>query len=253
MDARKITMADIAEEVGVSKATVSRILNGVASVHPDYRKRVEEAVKRHNYRPNMLARSLRASPGTYGPTFAERMNKNQDSKAAIARRAAQFIEDGMTVFLDAGSTVLEAAYLLGSFRDLVVVTTSVAAVEILKRWDHQIVVAGGTYVPEVAATTGTLAGLAFSKYRADVALIGVSALSSKGELRCYSAERCRVKRAMIRNSVLRIVLADHTKVGTGGPRFRIPLQEVDYVVTDAPFNLERIDGVTRPKVLVAEI
>ncbi len=53
-----VTMKDVAERAGVSLMTVSRVLNQTAAVSPDTRKRVEQAVKDLNYRPNLGARRL---------------------------------------------------------------------------------------------------------------------------------------------------------------------------------------------------
>ena len=44
------TIAAIAGEVGVSVATVSKVLNGRADVAPDTRAKVEESLERHRYR-----------------------------------------------------------------------------------------------------------------------------------------------------------------------------------------------------------
>nr|QLK00986.1 LacI family DNA-binding transcriptional regulator [Micromonospora carbonacea] len=48
--ARSATIATIAEEVGVSVATVSKVLNGRADVSPETRARVEASLDRHRYR-----------------------------------------------------------------------------------------------------------------------------------------------------------------------------------------------------------
>jgi len=53
------TIKDVAEAAGVSRATVSRVLNGHPWVSEKTRQLVLEAVKRTNYHPNNLARSLR--------------------------------------------------------------------------------------------------------------------------------------------------------------------------------------------------
>ena len=53
------TIKDVAEAAGVSRATVSRVLNGHPWVSQKTRELVMEAVKITNYHPNSLARSLR--------------------------------------------------------------------------------------------------------------------------------------------------------------------------------------------------
>ncbi len=55
---KDVTIQDIARAAGVSKSTVSRVLNGTAVVRPEKRKAVEEATKRLGFKPNVVARSL---------------------------------------------------------------------------------------------------------------------------------------------------------------------------------------------------
>jgi LacI family kdg operon repressor len=53
-------MADVAKEANVSKSTVSQYLNQrFEYMGEDTKKRVEEAIQKLNYRPNIIARSLR--------------------------------------------------------------------------------------------------------------------------------------------------------------------------------------------------
>ncbi|MDR2752130.1 MAG: LacI family transcriptional regulator [Clostridiales bacterium] len=53
-----ITMTEIASLTGVSQATVSRALNGSASVRPEIAKKVLDCAREHNYQPNFIAQSL---------------------------------------------------------------------------------------------------------------------------------------------------------------------------------------------------
>lgn len=52
------TIDDVARAAGVSKATVSRVVNNLRTVDPTIAERVREAVARLNYAPNSSARSL---------------------------------------------------------------------------------------------------------------------------------------------------------------------------------------------------
>lgn len=56
--AKQPTIQDVAALAGVSRGTVSRVLNGSPKVSPAARKAVEAAVKKTNYRVNPHARSL---------------------------------------------------------------------------------------------------------------------------------------------------------------------------------------------------
>lgn len=53
------TIKDVAQTAGVSTATVSRVLANNAPIKPETRERVLNAIAQLNYRPNLIARSLR--------------------------------------------------------------------------------------------------------------------------------------------------------------------------------------------------
>ena len=54
-----VTMQDVANKAGVSKSTVSHVINKTRTVDERTRKKVEEAMQSLSYVPNALARSLR--------------------------------------------------------------------------------------------------------------------------------------------------------------------------------------------------
>ncbi len=53
-----VTIQDVAKKAGVSKATVSRVLNGKNVVREDMRQRVFRAIEETGFSPNLLARQL---------------------------------------------------------------------------------------------------------------------------------------------------------------------------------------------------
>jgi len=55
---RRITMRDVAEHAGVSKATVSHVINETRFVEEATKERVQSAIRELGYRPNVAARSL---------------------------------------------------------------------------------------------------------------------------------------------------------------------------------------------------
>lgn len=57
---KKITMMDVAQVAGVSKSTVSQYINNrYEYMSLDTKKKIEQAIKELNYRPNTIARSLK--------------------------------------------------------------------------------------------------------------------------------------------------------------------------------------------------
>jgi DNA-binding LacI/PurR family transcriptional regulator len=61
MSPRKITLKEVAAYAGVSYQTVSKVLNGQPQVSSETEQRIREAVRELGYRPNQIARNMRAN------------------------------------------------------------------------------------------------------------------------------------------------------------------------------------------------
>ena len=60
-----VTIKDVADRAGVSKTTVSHVLNKTRFVAEETRKKVELAAEYLNYEPSSVARSLKVKQGTF--------------------------------------------------------------------------------------------------------------------------------------------------------------------------------------------
>lgn len=58
---KKITIADVADALGVSKTTVSRAISGKGRIGKETRERVLQYIEEHDYTPNVIARGLAKS------------------------------------------------------------------------------------------------------------------------------------------------------------------------------------------------
>lgn len=86
---KEITIYDIANEAGVSPATVSRVLTKSASVSPIKQETVEKLIKKYKFRPNALARSLSdTKTKTLGLLVADIRNPYYAALAVECEKAA---------------------------------------------------------------------------------------------------------------------------------------------------------------------
>lgn len=53
-----VTIKDVAKEANVSTSTVSRVLSNSSRISEKTKERVNEVIRRLNYKPNAIARSL---------------------------------------------------------------------------------------------------------------------------------------------------------------------------------------------------
>ena len=65
-------MADVAKLAGVSLQTVSRVINDSPHVRADTRERVQDAMRKLEYRPNPVARGLGEPQRRRCPTRPQR-------------------------------------------------------------------------------------------------------------------------------------------------------------------------------------
>ena len=61
METKKITLADVAEALGVSKTTVSRAISGKGRISEETRHRIMEYIEISGYKPNVIAKGLAQS------------------------------------------------------------------------------------------------------------------------------------------------------------------------------------------------
>jgi LacI family transcriptional regulator len=71
----KLTLDEIGKLAGVSRATVSRVVNGYPHIRPEVRERVERVIQQTGFKPNAVARSLASNRsniiGLFIPTVVQ--------------------------------------------------------------------------------------------------------------------------------------------------------------------------------------
>lgn len=95
---RRKTMADVAQEAGVSLMTVSRVVNDKGDISEATRQRVREVIERLGYRPSGVARSLATNrTGTLGLVVPDNSNPFFSAFARGAEHLA--FQEGYNIFL----------------------------------------------------------------------------------------------------------------------------------------------------------
>jgi len=110
---RKPTIRDVAAAAGVSRGTVSRVINGGHWVSPDARAAVEDAIRRTGYTANHAARSLatgRAGSLAFLLTEPQHLLFQDPTFALLLRGAAEALaQRSMTLVLLVAGTPAERA------------------------------------------------------------------------------------------------------------------------------------------------
>lgn len=167
--------------------------------------------------------------------FLEVETVNRTAKRRIAEAAARLVEDGHTIVLDIGTTVLQLADLLRG-RPITVITANMAVFELLKDDPGvHLVLLPGDYDPVYHSVSGHLTTDSLRLIRADHAFLGVSGISASGDLRDTTIAQVPIKQAIADACDEVTVLADSSKFpGTGAARIDLPSSIVRIVTDDDP-------------------
>jgi DeoR/GlpR family transcriptional regulator of sugar metabolism len=193
---RKMEVQALLDLLGVSPATLRRDLT--------FLDRKDLIVRVHGgvFHPGAVTRE---------PSFGQKSAMSVKAKRLIAEALAPTIPQRATVFIDSGTTCLEAGRLLRSRQDLTIITNSLPLLATYEQFHARLLVLGGEMRNVSGALVGDLALSALGRLRADVALIGASGLHFQDGAGTTELLETAVKREWIERSARTVLLADSSK------------------------------------------
>ncbi|MGP3989166.1 DeoR/GlpR family DNA-binding transcription regulator [Streptomyces sp. 3N207] len=187
---------------------------------------------------------------------ASRAALEMPRKRAIAGTAAGLVEDGMVIFLDAGTTCQSVVPLLAAHQDLTVVTNDFhAALALCDLPSAHAVHTGGEVDAASGSSSGPLAARTISTLNIDLCFLSAGSWDLTHGVTSHSTEKVLLKQTVMEAASSVALLADSTKWGTV-ERFRVTaLDRLDTVVTDAGLPTEVADRIMEegPSVLRPDV
>jgi DeoR/GlpR family transcriptional regulator of sugar metabolism len=157
--------------------------------------------------------ALPRSPGAL--PYDARRRLDVPSKSAIARRAADLISEGQTVFIDGGTTTVEiASHLLRDRRATIITNSPLLALALADHSKLDVLLLGGSFLKDARVTVGADTVREIASIRADLCLLGMCSLHPDVGITVGSVEEACVKRAMITTSAEVVGLISRAKMGT---------------------------------------
>ena len=145
------------------------------------------------------------------PSFSQKAGVEVKAKRKIAERVAAGIPAGSTVFVDSGTTCLEAGRLLRSREDLTIITNSLPLIAGHEQFRAKLLVLGGERRGVSGALVGDLARTSTGNLRADISLIGASGLHPLDGAGTTELMETAIKRDWIARATRSFLLADASK------------------------------------------
>ncbi|WP_054860136.1 DeoR family transcriptional regulator [Gracilibacillus sp. JCM 18860] len=192
-----VSVRQICESTGASESTIRRDLTELEN---------RQLIKRVHGGASLLKKK-RAEP-----TLLEKTAQYQAEKEAIAKKAVTFVEDGDSIYLDAGTSTMQMIPLLKE-KSVVVVTNGIPHVQLLMEYGIETYVIAGKAKKGTAALIGTKAVDAIKEFRFDKCFLGINGIHASQGFTTPDPEEANVKQAAIEQSQASYILADPTKFG----------------------------------------
>jgi len=214
---RRVVVAELSEQFGVTEETIRRDLNGLEK--DGYVDRTHGGA---------VPRKAEAEDLPYGT----RHLTNLDAKHLIAAKVAEIVKNGQSVLMDSSTTAFEALAALKAHSDLTLITNSVRLLSDTDATNHTVISVGGELRRQSGTFVGPLTVRSISQFNADVALISCKALSLEGGIMETNIADAEVKRAFISSARCVCLLVDGGKFDESALITIGGLENIDIVVTD---------------------
>jgi DeoR family glycerol-3-phosphate regulon repressor len=169
------------------------------------------------------------------PAFMRRIAKHPTQKRAIALAVAAHVHDGMTLFLDVGSTTAFVAEQLRNRLGLTVVTNSIGVAQVLANHNgNKVHLLGGEMQADERGTFGFVTEQQSRKYACDLAILSTDALSAKHGFLNFNAAEANLATLVAETSAQVLVALDHHKFTQTAPHCGLSPDDVNMIVTDRP-------------------
>ena len=230
---RYMPVAELCQRLDISEATARRDLRALVS-------------------ERKVTRTHGGALGDFEAKFAsfrERAGRAHGAKVRIAQTAASKVRRGSTIFLDAGTTLMELARQLAATPvvPLVVVTNNVPIAESLGSVPGmEVFLLGGRFLHRQAVLLGDRARSSLRQWTFDAVFLGAQGMTSEGVWNSQ-ADVVRFQRAVLARGRSGFYCLDSSKIGVAAPHFLSAWKEVPHLVTDATTRQLADEGIRLSK------
>lgn len=236
-DKQRLTVKDLAANIGVSEATLRTDLNKMEADGLLVRTHGGAVLKDY------------ADSET---SFSARKQKNRNEKMKIAEKALELISDKQCILLDASSTALEIARLLkkNPLRVTVVTSGIYTALELADTPEITVILVGGMVTNSSSSIEGTLGLDILDQVNIDIMFTSANGFSFESGLTDFNLYEVELKKEMVKRASRVVALIDTSKIGKNSSAFFANLSAINTFITEAPLNSELYDKLTKHSIQV---
>ena len=219
-----VMVSKLSAELGVTEETVRRDLEKLEA---------KELLRRTH------GGALPMDEGSYEYSLEKRKGLNVEAKQAMARKAAQYIATGDTIFLDASTTTFYLAKEIKSMKNVTIITNSIRVINELCGIEGIKVIAVGGIVSKNQSLIGAMTeNYITDNYFADKMFFSSKGIGDNSIILESNDQECFIKQSMLKNSKVHFYLCDKSKIGRVGYMRLTGFDTIDHLITDAEIEGE---------------
>lgn len=196
---KTVTLDELCEVFQVSKNTIRRDIEEIIQ-NPDIVKTYGGVMI------NTQTKKLLVS-------FTERNINRQDAKRMIAAKAASFVEDGDSIFIDSGTTTLYMLEYLKNKKITLLTNNIEVMVQAIPYENINLISLSGTLNRKTLSLTGNNAARLLSTYNVKKAFLAATGITIENGATNSSPEETCIKEMAVKKSLEKYLLVDSSKFG----------------------------------------
>ena len=184
------------------------------------------------------AMSVKDVQKTSGAPYTKKAATHTNEKIVIAQKAAGLIEEGMSIFLDAGSTAL---YLAKEMPDVAcnVFTNGLAvATELSKKKNVMVNLLGGPLIKDNLSTASSFSSMYFADMNFELAIIAAAAFTGDNGFACGSQLEADLFKIVCKKAKFTYMMLDSSKIDKIKPYTFAHPKDINVLITDNDFPAE---------------
>jgi DeoR/GlpR family transcriptional regulator of sugar metabolism len=168
-------------------------------------------------------------------SFQDRIGHLAEEKEIIGQKVQPLLSDGMTIFMDGGSTICTVAEHFLESLSVRIITNNLALVPILSRFKNiSLFILGGEYNKDTGTNVGVKTCADAEQYIADIYLMGGCAVSKDAGITSTEQNDGAAKKAMLKGSKKVMLLVNSQKIETNEFFKVCDLKDIDILITELP-------------------
>jgi DeoR/GlpR family transcriptional regulator of sugar metabolism len=176
--------------------------------------------------------------------YNHRIYTNDEEKRSIAKKAAELVADGDTMYIDYGTTALFFAREILDKKNLTILTNSLPiANELIDYSNHEVVVIGGSIRKNEKSLFGPIAFRVIQDLYVDIGFFGTGGLDLDVGFTNFHLGESEVSRLILKHSQKKVFLADYSKFNTQAMNKVASFDDIDILITDMNTDQEIIKNL----------